>query len=406
MSGEAGLDGGSREGQTGAVRSRRPRPFLLGLADSVPDSARLDSRKLFDLAGHNTGNFAFTVAIRQQIRAWADPARVGLGVTPEALRSAGDICVIPGANKLGEHADMAGMADRLEAADVPTVVVSLGAQSSVDYRHPKLPAGTLRWLRAIVDHAPTDRPNVGVRGEFSRDVLAEYGFDNVCVLGCPSLFLHPSAVLGGMIERKARRTPSRVAVAAGGPRWRHLARIEQSLTRMVTATGGAYVCQAPLSMLALAHGDIDMLSPDEADTCRRYVDREMSMDDFHAWARRHAVAFYDVPAWIEFLRDFDFVVGTRIHGVMLGLQAGIPGLCVVSDSRTRELCETMAIPHVQARDHLGGLDRGDLMRTFQKTFDAKRFDANRRRLAGSYCEFLEGNLLVPSTELKQLAGDA
>ena len=224
--------------------------------------------------------------------------------------------------------------------------------------------------------------------------------------GVPACSLHPSAKLGRLIERNAHRKPSHVAVAAGGPRWRHLARIEQSLTRMVTATEGAYVCQAPLSMITLAHGDIDTLSPEEEDTCRRYVDSEMSMDDFRAWARRFAVAFYDVPAWIDFLQGFDFVVGTRVHGVMLGIQAGIPGLCLVSDSRTRELCETMAVPHVHARDHLDGLGRGELMRTFERVFDPGRFDANRCLLARSYCEFLEGNLLEPSPALKRLAGHA
>ena len=386
------------------TRARTRHPFLLGLADSVSDSHLRDSQTLFDLAGHNTGNFAFTFAIMRQITGWADPARVGPGAAPERIRAAGGICVIPGANKLGPHADMGRMASVLERADVPTVVVSLGAQSGVDYRLPELPQGTLRWVRAIRERAPTDRANIGVRGEFSAHVLAAHGFDDAQVLGCPSLFLNPAPNLGEQIERRACETPARVAVAAGGPRWRHLARIEQSLTRMVTATRGAYVCQAPFSMMALACGDVDRVSATDLETCRQYVDGEMSMGHFKVWMRRYAVAYFDVPAWIDFLRDHDFVVGTRIHGVMLGLQAGIPALCIVSDSRTRELCETMAVPHVYARDHASGLDRHHLMHVFEDVFDSARFDANRRRLAGAYCEFLEGNLLAPHGSLRELAG--
>lgn len=389
-------DGGSGEAGVGGAS----RPFLFGLRESVPDSHLLDSRTLFRLAGHNTGNFAFTHAIRRQVVGWADPVHEGVRTSPGRMRDAGDICVIPGANKLGRHADLGKMADLLEAADVPTVVLSLGAQSSIDYRIPELPEGTVRWVAAVVRRSPSGLANIGVRGEFSRRVLAAYGFEQARIVGCPSLFLNPVTDLGRLIERNAGLVPRRVAVAAGGPRWHHLARIEQSLTRIVTATEGAYVCQAPFAMLALARGDEAALSEEELDACRQYVDREMSREDFRTWAGRFATAFYDIPAWIEFLRSFDFVVGTRIHGVVLGMQAGVPALCVASDSRTRELCETMAIPHVFARDHADGFGRDELMRAFENRFDGGEFDANRRRLAASYCKLLEDNKLVPHPVLR------
>ena len=386
-----------------AAGMRVGRPFLFGLRESVPDSGRLDSRTLFGLAGHNTGNFAFTHAIRRQVVGWGDAIHEGARATPDRMREAGDICVIPGANKLGRHADLGKMAELLEAADLPTVVLSLGAQSNVDYGIPELPEGTVRWVRAVVDRSPAGCANIGVRGEFSRDVLSAYGFENVRIVGCPSLFLSPSPALGRSIERRVGAAPRRVAVAAGGPRWKHLARIEQSLTRMVTTTDGAYVCQAPHAMLALAHGDATELGDEELDACREYVDREMSLGGFRAWVRRFAVAFYDVPEWIEFLRAFDFVIGTRIHGVLLGLQAGIPALCVVSDSRTRELCETMAIPHVLAREHAGGFRRDELMPIFESRFDSDEFDANRSRLAAAYCMLLQENRLVPDPALQAFA---
>ena len=387
-------------------RERARRPIVFGLRDSIPESPFLNSREVSRLSGGNAGNFAFTAAIRRQLVGWGDPVSLGWRATPKQLRAAGEICVIPGANKLGTHADMGKIAERIEDADMPTVVISLGAQSSIDYRIPKLPAGTLRWLRAIVDRAPMDYDNVGVRGQFTRRVLAEYGFAKVRVLGCPSLFLNPSARLGRLLERNAAEPPRHIAVAAGGPKWRHLARIEQSLTRMVTATNGAYICQRPFVMTAMARGEFDGLSPTELERCRVYVDRDMSMPDFLLWMRHHAVVFYDALAWMEFLRGFDFVVGTRIHGVMLGIQVGVPGLCIVSDSRTRELCETMDVPHVFARDYLRGLGRDQLYGLFQERFDASRFDANRRRLAASYCTFLHANRLTASAELETLAEGA
>lgn len=390
-----------------AAVGRRLRPFLFGMSDSVPASDSIDSQQLYRLAGHNTGNLAFTWGIARQIAGWSDPINVGWGSTPELIRSAGDIGVIAAANQLGAHIDMGKVAARLEAADVPLVMISVGAQSNLDYGVPAIPEGTVRWIRAVVERAPADRPNVGVRGEFSRRVLAEHGFADVPVLGCPSLFLSPEVQLGTLIERRADGAPRRVAVAAGHPGWRHLARIEQSLAHIVSATDGAYVCQAPQSMMALALGEMNRADSAELEACRTYIGAAVSKREFRAWVERHAVVFGDVPRWLGFLRDFDFVVGTRIHGVVLGLQAGVPALCVTADSRTRELCETMAVPHIYARDFpYADLDGDRLLGLFRSRFDASEFDANRRRLAETYCGFLEENLLVPRGALRTLAGRA
>lgn len=71
------------------------------------------------------------------------------------------------------------------------------------------------------------------------------------------------------------------------------------------------------------------------------------------------------------------------------------------DSRTRELCETMLVPHVLAESIPQGITRDELLSWF--SFDAEAFDANRRRLCGAYVEFLEGNGLVPVPWLRALA---
>ena len=390
----------------GSLRRRRVRPFILGLGDSIPEAASLSTREIYRLAGRNTGNFVFTAAIRSQVAKWGNPPNVSLTAASGRLEEKGGVCVIPGANKLGPHMDMGAAADVMEKARIPVVTVSLGAQSNVDYRVPELPEGTLRWVKAIADRRWGNVENIGVRGEFSRHVLAAYGFDRVRVIGCPSLFLNPTERLGELIARNATALPTRVAVTAGGPGRRHLARIESSLAQIVTETAGAYICQAPFPMVALARGDFGALSEAELEACREYVDGGASNSAFKSWMRRHAHVFFDVSDWMEFLRDFDFVVGTRIHGVLLGIQVGVPSICIVSDSRTRELCETMDIPHVLARDHRDGLGRVELVRLFREQFDARRFDTKRRRLAANYLTFLKGNGLTAKGSWKSLARDA
>ena len=130
----------------------------------------------------------------------------------------------------------------------------------------------------------------------------------------------------------------------------------------------------------------------------------MSLEEFARWSERHGNVFFDVSAWMEHYRRFDFVIGTRIHGVMLALQAGIPGVVIAHDSRTLELCETMMVPHVLASEVQNGITREELPGLFK--FDAKEFDRNRRALAKRYVEFLESNELSPVGWLKTIASDA
>jgi polysaccharide pyruvyl transferase WcaK-like protein len=106
---------------------------------------------------------------------------------------------------------------------------------------------------------------------------------------------------------------------------------------------------------------------------------------------------------MEFLLGFDFVVGTRIHGAMLGLQAGIPSLCIAHDSRTREMCEVMQVPFVMAADVRTGTTLSDLLGRFR--FDARSFDENRRMLADRLNEFPFCNGLRASVLLGKIRSD-
>ena len=411
LSAVGGPSEGVREGRVEESSDVR-QPVIFGISGAVPSSPFLTGRQVFAQMGGNAGNLAFVYAIRQHLVGWGDPANLPWRALPAHLERSGDVCVIPCANQFGPRFDLDRLANRLAKVDMPFVAVGLGAQSGLNLQIPEVPDGTVRWLRTIADHAVGNATNISVRGDFTRRVLEAYGFEDVCVTGCPSLFLNPSAALGQIVAARAQeradgfKNPARttrVAVAAGHPGWHHLRRIERSLARIVTETRGAYICQAPLEMVLLGRGDVDELDSSQLDSCREYIDPECGAEDFMIWARRHAVAFGDISGWIEFLRRFDFVVGTRIHGTALGLQAGVPALCIVPDSRTLELCQTMGLPYVPVTEVRDGVELAPLFHRFLDSFDADRFDANRRRLARSYRAFLESNGLTVTAALRELA---
>ena len=379
--------------------TQQERPFLFG-ANPRRDSCFQATEALYRETG-NQGNVAFLYAIDEHLGpklpvvSWAAP--------PSSVNASGDLGVLPAANQLGRHADFSRLAKRFEAVDIPLVMIGLGAQSDVRFTVPDVPPGTISWLHRIVERAPGATPNLAVCGDFTLRVLRTHGLaDHATVVGCPSLFINPSATLGRDIVARVRR-PKRVAVVAGHQRWHHLGAIERSLGALVSETNGSYIGQDPLELVMLTRGEAHGMTEEDLLACRDYVCPDMSLEDFIRWSRRHGQTFFDASAWMEHYRRFDFVVGTRVHGVMLALQAGVPALCLAHDSRTLELCQTMRVPHVLARDHRAGLSLKQLVPLFD--FDGAAFDANRRRLCARYVAFLEGNGLQVADWVRDLAAD-
>ena len=153
-------------------------------------------------------------------------------------------------------------------------------------------------------------------------------------------------------------------------------------------------------MMRIGHGEYDLLDDREKTLSHRHFYKKLSQEDFSAWTKAKRHVFFDVPSWMNFYKNFDFVVGPRIHGIMLALQAGVPAVCIAIDSRTKELCETMHIPHVMAATMKTNITKKDLMNYFR--FDPEGFDVNRKYLANKFVTFFHNNGIQPSQHLIKL----
>jgi hypothetical protein len=365
-------------------------PFLFGLSPSLNDSALNCSKFAYNQVGDNTGNLAFCYAIDKILGGGLQSAF--WHSEPSKLNLLGDIGVLTLANQLGSHANLGYLNDNFDKLDICLVGIGLGAQADNIQSSVEIPKGTLDWVRIIQDKSPTAAPNITVRGEFSLNALEKYGLaDKAVALGCPTLFISADKRLGKTIFDRFSPKIDLIAVTAGHQRWTHLARLEASLVNLAQSSSGSYICQSPLEMVQIGRGEATLLDKESRDACRQYAAPWMSNDEFIQWSIRHAYSFFSASAWMEYLRRFDFVIGTRIHGVMLALQIGIPALCLAHDSRTIELCETMVVPYVKAQDFAHGITHKDLSTLFN--FDYEKFDNNRKLLAKKYVEFLLANKL-------------
>jgi len=197
---------------------------------------------------------------------------------------------------------------------IPCVVVGVGAQADLTLaalQGSPIDDAVKEFAAAVLDRSPA----IGARGELTCAYLNRLGFSAVTVIGCPSLFLN-----GANLE---------------------ICKLTEGLSDE--------------SKIALNHtpGVGTVVSDAIRGVLRNYRNSVIVAQEqagVQQWAQlagadrvRH---FRHVPDWIAFMRTRNFSLGTRIHGNIAALLAGIPALVIAHDSRTLELARYHRIPHV------------------------------------------------------------
>jgi hypothetical protein len=96
--------------------------------------------------------------------------------------------------------------------------------------------------------------------------------------------------------------------------------------------------------------------------------------------------FSDTRDWLPAVASSGFVLGTRFHGCLIGLLAGVPSFVFLHDARTREMCELLDIPGKDVRD-VGEID----IRALYDSLNLESLDAAYSRLYRNYIDFLDEN---------------
>jgi polysaccharide pyruvyl transferase WcaK-like protein len=295
--------------------------------------------------------------------------------------------VIGASNYLYSDFDFGHYASFLEKVDLPCVVIGLGAQAA-DYRSRiDIPDGTQRMVHAMAKRSVS----IGVRGYFSAGVLLEMGIKNVRVIGCPSMFWNCLPAL----NFTPRTAGNGLAVALNGSAnvVKHSAnieaakRVEHAVAKLSFENSYPYILQNEQEMMEIitATGP----KPDEETIrtlMRQYGVPYMWPEAFVQAVKKHMTCYSNVDNWYEGIKQFDFVAGSRFHGCLIALLAGVPAQMFVHDTRTREMCELMSIPHVEIAK-VKALD----IHALYDSFDPAPLQNTYRYLYQNYIDFLDEN---------------
>jgi|GEM_PF-1060634 len=331
----------------------------------------------------NTGNYFFLDAVERQLR--FDQVVYSAADLPDA-----DTLVLSMSNFISPTTDMSAFADAIERKNYEKVVmIGAGAQAERFEDGIRLSPGTLRFLRILSERSHS----IGVRGFYTADILSDYGIDNTWVIGCPTLFWQQDP--GFRIDKKPLPGPQARFSVNSTPNGKYRDKLAM-LYGAALETGARYIGQTE-NFLSLFD---EKAGPSRTFFSHYYCDGSFEPVQLEAMAA-DAIHFTSIPEWIERMRGFDFVVGSRFHGNMAALQAGVPALTLLTDSRTKELCDFLNLPSL-ALAHCTRLD-------FRELYEQMRFDLFNATFAlkyDNYLDFLGHNGLDHRMPVREAAGHA
>ncbi len=234
----------------------------------------------------------------------------------------------------------------------PVVIAGLGANSFNGFDpkfYKQLNPDLVRFLKFLSDHCV----NMGVRGEFTADVLSKLGIKNVTVVGCPSFF---------------ETGPNRV------------------ITKHNNISLDDIVLTQRFCVPELANNHTIMQDFQEEGLIRALLFNDLSLINSEFELKKLFEGKYhifsDMVEWKKFLSKFSFAIGNRLHGSIAALNSGCVAVCCNKDSRAREMCNFLHIPYNSTVDA-----NTDVMKIYNE-LDVDDINKNYPRLYKNFAEFI------------------
>lgn len=81
---------------------------------------------------------------------------------------------------------------------------------------------------------------------------------------------------------------------------------------------------------------------------------------YERWIERHFYQFRRPEPWLEHMRRYHFSYGTRLHGNIAAMLAGVRAMWIVHDMRLKEVCDHFRLPTIEFEEVRAGVDLQEL----------------------------------------------
>lgn len=288
-----------------------------------------------NVIGNNNGNLLFSSAAHKMLAAEgvvvkAHGFNFSAAQAPK-VNDEFDKFVLPLANafRLGFEPQLKRITAFINKLTIPTVMLSGGAQSgpdgTFDNLKPMEPA-VKAFCRAVLKTSS----HITVRGEKTAEYIRGLGFNDVMVVGCPSMTMNGP---GHRVEPLVNKDSYKIAYNIESSK-DLMGELVESIERDHDAT---YFPQDMSTFEQMLWG---------IEKYKTTRDQRLPLRmSHHQFTSNKAEYHLDPYTWINRMKDFDLSFGPRIHGNVIPILAGTPSVVFAHDSRTQELAEYHEVPH-------------------------------------------------------------
>lgn len=221
----------------------------------------------------------------------------------------------------------------IQRTELPTVVLGLGAQAPIDdVPEVEAPPETVSLLKLIAERSE----EIAVRGVFTAEVLNKLGIKSAIPLGCQSSIFHGQRFPYSFNDTA---TTSRILFNYTNPR------DEYSLIEQAVESEFEMIGQSELWEEHAREG----LDYDSKRIEPLFKRSKVTEEGYRNYCKKKFFSFTCVEDWIAHTRGAGLSLGSRFHGNMVAVQAGVRALWFVHDSRTKELCEQLGLPNINIK---------------------------------------------------------
>ena len=321
----------------------------------------------------NTGIYLMTDALRKNVKAECIPRHFNF--TEKA-----DSVVTNILHRIGStlEIDFAYWDRILQYVD-KIIPLSLGFAFDKNGEIAQLSNDLVNFLKIL-----SERAEIGVRGEYDADALNKCGIRNVRVIGCPSLHYHMDRdfkILKSVDPIKKIHINFSTDFGNLGISqkdflrqhmpfmWYFLDIFDKNSYELdFSLQKPPFTEASDIGTILLSYGEVQRLF----EGCGKY--------------------FFSVKDWIKGISGNDFSIGTRFHGNIAAILAGVPTLMINIDKRMKELNSYYKIPSIDINE----FDPSKPIEYYYELADYSEFNKNFALTHDNYVDYCHKN----SVELK------
>jgi polysaccharide pyruvyl transferase WcaK-like protein len=297
-----------------------------------------------------------------------------------------DISVLRGSNYVTEAIDLGYMIETLKKINTPVIPIGLGAQAPY-YKKLSLHKGTVEALHILADKCKT----IGVRGNYSAEILNDLGIKNIRVIGCPSFYRSGSPKLR---IKKMRYSPdmtigftlNKYLWGEYASDWIKSLRLQRSLFLQCINHKSSFLYSQGEREETLSTLVIGEEKRQQLDKIKNQYELG-STKEIESFLSNRIYSPFTIDDWSDHVSHHaDFMIGFRLHGNVIALHQGIPSVYFTYDSRIRELTSLFGLPTIDIEDF-----RPVVLESIVEKADFSSFEASYEHNYKNYCTFLNEN---------------